>query len=238
MVLHLVAVAGQRPHDCGGGVVGAVAFDDGPCHDGTDAAFEFAGGFPAAMPDRLDDGEHVLRGDLADRHVAEARVGEPAEGGPPAVRGPPAVLPGRLVHRDHLLARLGEARRGGIAPHRRRVAALAGELAVLERGLAGLGEGGVRVAAEAEVAALASDGAPPDPLLGPRGGDAQDQAVLVAVLAGHRDGADERRGQLPHWLGVSPSRLSRCGNRTRILWDMIGSRTFVSPTCPTGLLAS
>ena len=172
MVFDVVAVAGQRPHHCCGGVVGAVAFGDGPCHDGADAALEFACGFPEALPDRPDDGEHVLGGDLADRHVAEARVGEAAEGGPPVVRGPSAVLPGRLVHRDYLLARLGEARRGGIAAQRRRVAALAGEFSVLESGLAGLGEGGVRVAAQAEVAAFAFDGAPPDPLLGPRGGDA------------------------------------------------------------------
>ena len=132
VVLDLVAVAGQRPHHCCGGVVGSVAFGDGPRHDGADAVFEFPCGLPAALPDRPDDGEHVLGGDLGDGHVAEARVGEPAEGGPPAVRGPPAVLPGRLVHRDHLLARLGEARRGGVVTQSCRVATLAGEFAVLE----------------------------------------------------------------------------------------------------------
>ena len=169
MVLHLVAVAGQRPHHRCGRVVGSVAFGDGPRHDGADAALEFACGLPACLPDRRHHGEHVLGGDLGDGHGAEARVGEAAEYGAPAALGPPAVFPGRLVHGDDLFARLGETRRRGVGAQRRRVAAAAGEIAVLEGSLAGFGESGVRVAAEAEVAALAADGAPPDPLLGAAG---------------------------------------------------------------------
>ena len=42
--------------------------------------------------------------------------------------------------------------------------------------------------------------------------------MLVAVLAGHRDGADERRGQLPHWPAVPLStRRSVPGIEPRIV---------------------
>ena len=76
VVLDLVAVAGQRPADRGGWVVGAVAFGDGPRHDGADAAFEFPCRFSARLPHGQHDGEHVLGGDLGDGAVGEARVGE------------------------------------------------------------------------------------------------------------------------------------------------------------------
>ena len=132
VVLYVVAVAGQCPHHRCGRVVGAVAFGDGPRHDGADAAFEFACGVSACLPDRCHEGEHVLGGDLGDGHVAEPRVGEAAQRVAPVVRGPPAVLAGWLVHGDRLLARLGEGRRGGVVAQRRQIAAAAGEFAVLE----------------------------------------------------------------------------------------------------------
>ena len=75
VVLDLVAAAGQRPAHRDGRVVGAVAFGDGPRHDGADAAFEFPRRFPARLPDGQYDGEYVLGGDLGDRHVGETRVG-------------------------------------------------------------------------------------------------------------------------------------------------------------------
>ena len=41
MVLHLVAIEGQRTHHRGGQVVGAVAFGDGSRHDGADVTLRF-----------------------------------------------------------------------------------------------------------------------------------------------------------------------------------------------------
>ena len=109
------------------------------------------------------------------------------------------------------------------------VAATTGEFAVLEGHPAGLGEGGVRVGAQAEVAALAAYGAPPDPMLGPRRADAADQAALVAVLAGQCDAFDERRGQLPHRLAVP---LSTPRSVPGVEPAFCGTRSGVEPRYP------
>ena len=55
---------------------------------------------------------------------------------------------------------------------------------------------------QAQVTVLGAHGAPPDPLLGPRRCDAWGHTVLVAVLFGQCDVADERSGQLLHRLDV------------------------------------
>ena len=55
----------------------------------------------ACLPDRRYDGEHVLVGDLGDRHVTQPRVGETTERGAPAVRGPADDPPNATTTQSH-----------------------------------------------------------------------------------------------------------------------------------------
>ena len=91
--------------------------------------------------------------------------------------------PVRPVHGEHLAGGLLE-RRDGVTPGGQGIASRPGQPAVGDGGFPGLGQGHEPDRAETQLAALAVDEEPLDPLLVSGRLDPQDQAMLVPVQSG------------------------------------------------------
>ena len=113
----------------------------GPFQDRTQALAHppGAGGLP--VPDGGEDLKQVGAGDLGDRHLAEAREGEPPQAGHPLAVVTPAApaVPLLFQHKRGSFGEGGDAL--GAALLGKGVSALAGQLAVGQRFLPGLGQG-------------------------------------------------------------------------------------------------
>ena len=163
------------------------------------------------MPDGQEHLHQVGAGDLIDRSGPDGAIGVALQRRPPVLLGAAGSLPAWTVHCDDLLDRLREGGDRVDPPQRPGVLAGSGQLAVLEGDVAGLCQRGVLHASQPDVLAVASDGAPPDPLLGPSGCHPQHQAVQVVVPARFVDRSDEGNRQTAH-----RSAPGECGGCSRL----------------------
>ena len=143
------------------------------------------------MPDGREDLKHVGAGNLGDRHLADAREGQPPQARQP-LAGVFPVAPAALLLFQRTGSSFGEGGDAlGAALLGERIPALAGELAVRERLLPGLGQGDQGEAAESELTAAATDDEALNPAAGSARLDKEVEAIPVGVSSG-RGGAEER----------------------------------------------
>ena len=136
------------------------------------------------MPDRGEDLKHVGAGDLRDRHLADAREGEPPQARHPLAVVTPAAPAVPLLF-QHTRGGFGEGGDAlGAAFLGKGIPALTGELAVGQRFLSSLGQGDQGEAAESQLAATATDDEPLNPAPGSAGLDEEVQSVSIGVSSG------------------------------------------------------
>ena len=192
------------------GVVDPVLHGHGPFQDRTQAQADPPGRLRLPVPDGREDLKHVGTGNLRDRHLADAREGQPPQARQP-LAGVFPVAPAGLLLFQHTRGSFGEGGDTlGAALLKERVSALAGELAVDEGLLSGLGQGDQGEAAESELTAAATDDEALNPAAGSARLDEEVEAIAVSVSSG-RGGAEERdrkgllgmaAGGLTSWLAV------------------------------------
>ena len=189
-VLGNVLLGTQHRADPVAGVVNAVLHGYGPFQDRTQALAHPPGCGGLLVPDRREDLKHVGARDLRDRHLADAREGEPPQARDP-LTGVSRVAPAGPLLFQHTHGGFGEGGDGLAASLLgERVPALAGELAVDERLLPGLDQRDQGKAAESELTATTADQEALNPAAGSAGLDEEVQSVSIGVSSG-RSGADE-----------------------------------------------
>ena len=139
------------------GVVDPVLHGHGPFQDRTHAQAHPPGRVRLPVPDGREDLKHVGARDLGDRHLADAREGEPPQAGQPLAGVIPTAPAGLLLF-QHKRSRFGKGRNAlGAALLGERVSAFTGQLAVGEGLLPGLGQGNEGEGAESELTAASTD---------------------------------------------------------------------------------
>ena len=125
------------------------------------------------MPDGREDFKHVGAGNLRDRHLADAREGQPPQARQP-LAGVFPVAPASPLLFQYTGSSFGEGEDTlGAALLPKWVPALAGQLAVGERLLSGLGQRDQGEAAESDLTAAATDDEALNPAAGSAGLDGE-----------------------------------------------------------------
>ena len=180
----------QHRTDPVAGVVNAELHGYGPFQDRLQALAHPPGRGRPLVPDGREDLQHVGTRNLRDRHLADAREGEPPQARDP-LAGVSRIAPSGPLLFQHTRGGFGEGGDGLAASLLgERVPTLASELAVDERLLPGLGQRDQGNAAESELTAAATDEEALNPAAGSAGLDEEVQSVSIGVSTG-RSGANE-----------------------------------------------
>ena len=199
-----VLLGAQHRADPVTGVVDPVLHGHGPFQDRTQAQAHPPGRLRLPVPDGREDLKHVGTANLRDRHLADARKGQPPQARQPLEGVFPVAPAGPLLF-QHTGSSFGEGGDTlGAALLQEWVPALAGELAVDECLLPRLGQGDQGEAAESELTAAATDDEALNPAAGSARLDKEVEAIPVSVSSG-RGGAEE--GGRKGLLGMAALRL-------------------------------
>ena len=208
-VLGNVLLSAKDRADPVAGVVDPVLHGHGPFQDRTQAQAHPPGRLRLPVPDGCEDLKHVGAGNLGDRHLADAREGQPPQARQPLAGVFPVAPSGPLLF-QHTGSSFGEGGDGlATSLLGERAPALAGQLAVDERLLPGLGQRDQGNAAEPDLTAAASDDEALNPAAGSGRLDEEVETVAIGVSSG-RSGAKERgRKGLLGWRPLGLVLVSR-----------------------------
>ena len=210
-----VLLGAKHRSDPVAGVVDPVLHGHGPFQDRTQAQAHPPGRLRLPVPDGREDLKHVGAGNLRDRHLADAREGQPPQARQP-LAGVFPVAPVALLLFQYTGSSFGEGEDTlGAALLPKWVPALAGQLAVGERLLSGLGQRDQGEAAESDLTAAATDDEALNPAAGSGRLDKEVEAIAVGVSSG-RSGGKRPKGPLGDggpwawcWLAGGLSRLQQ-----------------------------